>query len=124
MPLGIDALLPRSSLVTGVSFLSATLYTETVPSVRLAISASLPSGETRTVVAPRPAVRLWVIFGGLPVRSSTLTRSSGPVPPLPCGSALVADVTIAQLSSFAIQAAVGGPTTLPGTSMVTLTVGG
>ena len=37
---------------TGVSCLSATVNTETVPSVRLAISASLPSGETRTVVAP------------------------------------------------------------------------
>ena len=85
MPLGSEPLLPRSSLPTGGQLLVGTVNTETVPSVRLAISASLPSGETRTVVAPAPAVRLCVIFGGLLVRSITLTRSSGPVPPLPAG---------------------------------------
>src|SRR5262249_38962087 len=124
MPLGSEPLLPRSSLPTGVSRLSATLNTDTVPSVRFAISASAPSGETRTVVAPRPEVRLCTILGGLTARSITLTRSSGPVPPLPWGSDLVADVTMAQLWSLATHAAVGGPTTLPGTSIVALMTGG
>ena len=54
----------------------------------------------------------------------TETRSSGEIPLGPCGSALVADVTIAQLSSGATQTAIGGPTTLPGTSIVSLIFGG
>ncbi len=122
--LGSDALLPRSILPTGVSRLSLTLNTESVPSARLAIRATVPSGDSRTIVAPAPALVLWTILGGVAVRSITLTRSSGEMPNFPAGSALVAEVTMAQLSSLAIHAAIGGPTTLPGTSIVALMVGG
>ena len=79
--LGSDFGLPVSTLPTAVSRLSLTVKTETVPSARLAISASVPSGETRTCVAPRPAVSDCTTFGGLLVRSNTVTRSSGEIPP-------------------------------------------
>src|SRR6185437_14817320 len=122
--LGSDLGFPVSTLPTGVSCLSLTVKTETVPSVRLAIRASAPFGETRTCVAPVPAVRFCVTFGGLLARSNTATRSSGEIPPFTAASALVAAVTMPQLSSLLIQIAPGGPTTLPGASNVALIRGG
>ena len=94
------------------------MNTDSEPSVRLAISAIVPSGLIRTVVAPAPAVSVCTTFGGCAVRSITDTRSSGAMPNVPDGSALVAPVTMAKLSSGAIATAIGGPTTLPGASTV------
>ena len=108
----------------GSSRLSRTVKTETVPSVRLHTSASVPSGDTRTVVAPAPACNVCTTRGGVAVRSSTLTRSSGEMPNFPAGSAFVAAVRMAQLESAAIQTANGGPTTEPGTSTVPTIRGG
>ena len=84
----------------------------------------MPSGDMRTVVAPAPAASVWTMRGGVLVRSTTETRSSGAIPNLTAGSALVADVKMAQLESGAIQTAKGGPTTEPGTSKVCTMRGG
>jgi hypothetical protein len=54
----------------------------------------------------------------------TVTLLSGATPDFPAGSTFVELVAIAQLSSGAIHTAIGGPTTLPGTSMVAFMVGG
>src|ERR1700712_303403 len=122
--LGSEALLPVSTLPASVSRLSLTVNTETVPSARLAISASVPSGDTRTCVAPSPAAIDCTTFGGDDLRSITETRLSGEMPSVPAASALVAEVTMAQLSSGATQTAAGGPTTLCGASMVAPSFGG
>ena len=98
--------------------------TDTVPAARLATSARVPSGEMRTVAAPAPARRCCTAIGGLAVRSTTVTWSSGPMPAGRAGSARVAEVTMAKVSSLLTATAVGGPTTLPGTSMVAVTLGG
>ena len=105
MPLGRD-LGSMASLPASVRRLSWIEKMERVPSVRLAMRARVPSGETRMVVAPAPAVRDWTILGVLP-SSMTLSRSSGPMPNGAPGCSLVAPVVMAQLSSGATQRAVG-----------------
>ena len=115
---------PNATLPAGSRCLSLTVNIETDPSARLATSASVPSGDRRTVVAPAPACSTWVTCGGVVVRSSTETVSSHAMPSGTAGSALVAAVRIAQLESAAIQTAKGGPTTEPGTSMVPTMRGG
>jgi len=124
IPLGPALGLPKSIFPSGDSRLSFTPYTDTVPSPRLATSATLPSGETRTTVACAPAVSDCTTRGGLAVRSTTETwLLPVAMPPVAVGSALVEAVTIAQLSSGATHTDIGGPTTAPGTSMLVSTRG-
>src|SRR4051794_506551 len=75
------------------------------------------------VVAPFPACSCCTIRGGSARRSTTETRSSGESAGA-VASALVAEVTRAKRSSGVTATAVGGPTTLPGTSRVAVTRGG
>ena len=112
--LGPEFLLPRSSLPAAVSVLPLMVKIDTEPSLRLAVSASVPDGLIDTPVTPGPACRVCVTAGGLALRSMTEMRSSGAVFFGSAGSTFMAEVTIAKLSSFETATLCGTPTTLLG----------
>src|SRR5262249_495211 len=77
--LGPDLSSPRLIFPTGVSACPATKKTETVPSERLATSASVPARLIDTPAAPLPACSCAEILGGEALRSMTVSLSSGTV---------------------------------------------
>src|SRR5918997_6765366 len=97
--------------------------TETVPSDRLATSATLPAGLIATPAAPAPASMVVTSAGGDALRSMMETLLSGAVFFGSAGSTLVAAVTIAIDSSDATATLDGGPTTLVGTLSSTVVSG-
>src|SRR5437016_11330955 len=122
--LGPDLASPRLTLPTGVSELPAMEKTETVPSERLATSASVPARLIDTPAAPLPACSCAETLGGDALRSITESLSSGAVFLGSAGSSLVAPVTSAKLSSRATATLKGGPTTLAGAWISATTLGG
>src|SRR5262249_57908312 len=122
--LGPDLSSPRLIFPTGVSACPATEKTETVPSERLATSASVPARLIDTPAAPLPACSCAEILGGEALRSMTVSLSSGTVFFGSLGSTLVALVTNAKLSSRASATLKGGPTTLAGAGSSATTFGG
>ena len=122
--LGPEFLLPRSSLPAAVSVLPLMVKIDTEPSLRLAVSASVPDGLIDTPVTPGPACRVCVTAGGLALRSMTEMRSSGAVFFGSAGSTFMAEVTIAKLSSFETATLCGTPTTLLGACTSPNTFGG
>src|SRR6266508_4388306 len=98
--------------------------TETVPSARLATSASVPARLIDTPAAPLPAWCCASTLGGEALRSITVSLSSGTSFFGSAGSSLVAEVTNAKLSSRAIATLDGGPTTLVGAGTSATILGG
>src|SRR5216684_334842 len=74
--------------------------------------------------APLPASRVARTFGGLALRSMTVTRLSGACLVGSLGSTLLDAVTRAKLSSGVTAMLSGGPTTLTGASTSAITRGG
>ena len=109
---------------TGVSTLPAIEKTDTVPSDRLATSASVPARLIDTPAAPLPACSCAETLGGEALRSITVSLSSGTIFFGSAGSTFDAPVTSAKLSSRAIATLDGGPTTLVGTGISATTLGG
>src|SRR5262245_27518775 len=122
--LGPDLSSPNLTLPSGASVLPAMENTETVPSERLATSASVPARLIDTPAAPLPACSCAEILGGDALRSITESLSSGTVFFGSAGSTLDAPVTSAKLSSRATATLKGGPTTLAGAWISATTLGG
>src|SRR5262249_28695055 len=122
--LGPDALLPKSTTPAGATVLPLIVNTETVPSERLATSASVPALLMETPAAPAPASNVVMTAGGDAFRSMTESLLSGTVFLGSAGSSLVAAVTSAIDSSGAIATLNGGPTTLAGALISWSTLGG
>src|SRR5262249_30198293 len=122
--LGPDALLPKSTTPAGVTVLPLIENTETVPSERLATSASVPALLMETPAAPAPASRVAITAGGDAFRSMTESLLSGTVFLGSAGSSLVAAVTSATDSSGATATLSGGPTTLAGALISWIALGG
>src|SRR5438067_4307220 len=121
---GPDLSSPKLILPTGVSVWPAMENTETVPSERLATSASVPARLIDTPAAPLPACNCAKTLGGEALRSITESLSSGTVFFGSAGSILDAAVTSAKLSSRATATLSGGPITLVGASISATTLGG
>ena len=100
------------------------MNTETVPSLRLATSASVPARLMETPAAPLPACKVAITAGGLALRSITDSASFGTTFFGSAGSILKAPVTSAKLSPFDIATLCGGPTTLVGALSSPSTFGG
>src|SRR5262249_4988646 len=98
--------------------------TETVPSDRLATSASVPARLIDTPAAPCPACNCAETLGGEALRSMTVSLSLGTVFFGSAGSIFEAPVTSAKLSSRAIAPLDGGPITLVGAGISATTLGG
>src|SRR5262249_45026303 len=105
---GPDFSSPKLILPTGVSVWPAIENTETVPSERLATSASVPARLIDTPAAPLPACNCAETLGGEALRSITESLSSGTVFFGSAGSILDAAVTSAKLSSRATATLSGG----------------
>src|SRR3982074_153917 len=75
--LGPDFASPSAILPAGVSALALIVKTDTVPSLRLATSASVAARLIETPAAPAPACSVARIFGGEDFRSITVSLSSG-----------------------------------------------
>ena len=71
------------------------MNTDTVPSARLATSASVPCRLIDTPAAPLPASSVAITAGGVARRSTTLTRLSGMVLVASAGSFFIEEVTSA-----------------------------
>src|ERR1700712_99715 len=112
--LGPDLASPSAILPAGVSVLPLIVKTETVPSLRLATSASVAARLIETPAAPAPACSVASTFGGVDFRSITLSLSSATALVGSAGSTFLAPVTSAKLSSGAMATLAGGPTTLAG----------
>ena len=95
----------------GATVLPETVSTETVPPLRLATSASFPSGLNDTPDGPAPTSTVAITAGGDALRSITATLLSSAVFLGSAGSSLVAAVTSAMLSSGAMATLCGTPTT-------------
>jgi hypothetical protein len=108
----------------GVSALPFTVNTETVPSLRLATSASVPCLLNDTPAAPAPALSVAITTGGAAFRSITVSVSSATTFVASAGSSLLARVTSAIDSSGETATLIGGPTTLVGTFSSASTFGG
>src|SRR5215510_4471896 len=119
-----DALLPKSTTPAGVTVLPLIENTETVPSERLATSASVPALLMETPAAPAPASSVAITAGGDAFRSMTESLLSGTVFLGSAGSSLVAAVTSAIDSSGATATLSGGPTTLAGALISWIALGG
>src|SRR5262245_40987777 len=102
----------------------ATVRTDTVPSPRLATSASLPSGLNDTPVGEVPTSRVAITAGGEALRSITVSRLSEVVFFGSVGSILVDAAIRAMLSSGPMATFSGGPTTEFGTLSCPSTLGG
>ena len=113
--LGPDLASPSATLPAAVSVLPLMVNTETVPSLRLATSASVPARLIETPAAPAPDCSVASTFGGEDFRSMTVSLSSGIALVGSAGSSFIAPVTSAKLSSEATATLEGGPTTLAGT---------
>lgn len=100
------------------------MKTDTLPSIRLATSASVPDGLIATPDAPAPVSCVPITVGGDARRSITLTMWSGTSFFLSAGSIFVAAVTSANDSSRAIATLDGGPTRLAGIWISAVTLGG
>src|SRR3954471_17483145 len=112
--LGPDLASPSAILPAGVSVLPLIVNTETVPSLRLATSASVAARLIETPAAPAPACSVATTFGGEGFRSITVNLSSATALVGSAGSIFIAPVTSAKLSSGATATLAGGPTTLAG----------
>src|SRR6185503_11756404 len=121
---GVQAGSPRSTFPTGVTLLPAIARTDTVPSLRLATSASEPAGLIDTPEGPRPTRNVVRTAGGVDCRSMTVTASSGTVRAGLPGSILVDEVTSAIDSSGATATLCGGLAQLPGANTSPTTRGG
>lgn len=77
--LGHDLSSPMRTTLEGATVLPWMVNTETVPSARLATSASVPCRLIETPDAPMPACSVAITAGGVARRSTTLTRLSGMV---------------------------------------------
>ena len=115
--LGPDLSSPSRTTLEGATVLPWMVNTDTVPSARLATSASVPCRLIDTPAAPIPASSVAITAGGVARRSTTLTRLSGTVLVASAGSFLVDEVTRARPWSGVIATLIGGPTTLPGTGI-------
>ena len=116
--------MPKSILPAGVSVLPLMVKSDSVPSLRLAVIASVPAGLIDTPVTPAPACRVALTTGGLALRSITESRSSGAVFFGSAGSTFMAEVTSAKDSSFDTATLCGTPTTLLGACSSPSTFGG
>src|SRR5437879_8974855 len=112
------------TLPTGVTVWPEIENTDTVPSLRLATSASVPRRLIEMPAALLPASSVAITAGGDAFRSMTETRVSGTVFVGSPGSTLLDDPTRARLSSGVSATLSGGPTTLPGTAISATTRGG
>src|SRR6187399_2736966 len=92
---GTDSGGPRSTRPAGLTVLPAIVKTDTVPSKRLATSASVPAGLIDTPDAPLPACSVASTFTGDAWRSITVSRLSGTVLVGSAGSIFVDAVTSA-----------------------------
>ena len=108
---------PTSTLPAAVTVFPAIVNTETVPSKRLATSASVPARLIDTPDAPFPARSVVSTAGGDALRSITVSRSSGAVFVASAGSSRVEEVTSARDSSGEIATFWGGPTIEFGTGI-------
>src|SRR2546430_17232141 len=100
------------TLPTGVTVLPEIENTETVPSLRLATSASVPRRLVEMPAALLPASSVAITAGGDAFRSQTETRVSGTVFVGSPGSTLLDDPTRARLSSGVSATLSGGATPL------------
>src|SRR5947209_13569798 len=112
------------TLPTGVTVLPEIVNTDTVPSPRLATSASVPWRLIEMPAALLPASSVVMTAGGDAFRSMTDTRVSGTVLVGSLGSTLLDEPTSARLSSGVRATLRGGPTTLPGGAISATTRGG
>src|SRR2546422_7580639 len=116
-----------SAIVTlppGVTVLPEIVNTDTVPSLRLATSASVPWRLIEMPAPLWPASSVAMTAGGDAFRSMTDTRVSGTVLVGSLGSTLLDEPTSARLSSGVRATLRGGPTTLPGAAISATTRGG
>ena len=111
------------TLLRGVTVLPWMPKTDTVPSDRLATSASVPCRLMLTPAAPAPAWSVLITRGGVALRSTTDTLLSGICLVLSAGSICIAEVTRARPSSGVMATLRGGPTTLVGTGISATTLG-
>src|SRR2546426_6278006 len=102
------------TLPTGVTVLPEIVNTDTVPSLRLATSASVPWRLIEMPAALLPASSVVMTAGGDAFRSMTDTRVSGTVFGRSLGSTLLDEPTSARLSSGVRATLGGGRTTAPG----------
>src|SRR5213083_3212192 len=112
------------TLPTGVTVLPEIVNTDTVPSLRLATSASVPWRLIEMPAALLPASSVVMTAGGDAFRSMTDTRVSGTVLVGSLGSTLLDEPTSARLSSGVRATLRGGPTTLPGAAISATNRGG
>src|SRR2546430_4260863 len=101
------------TLPTGVTVLPEIVNTDTVPSLRLATSASVPWRLIEMPAALLPASSVVMTAGGDAFRSMTDTRVSGTVLVGSLGSTLLDEPTSARLSSGVRATLRGGPPTPP-----------
>ena len=118
-----DAAGAMVTLLRGVTVLPWMPKTDTVPSDRLATSASVPCRLMLTPAAPAPAWSVLITRGGVALRSTTDTLLSGICLVLSAGSICIAEVTRARPSSGVMATLRGGPTTLVGTGISATTLG-
>src|SRR3989442_3185842 len=112
------------TLPTGVTVLPEIVNTDTVPSLRLATSASVPWRLIEMPAALLPASSVAMTAGGDAFRSMTDTRVSGTVLVGSLGSTLLDEPTSARLSSGVRATLRGGPPTPPGAAVSATTRGG
>src|SRR6266536_2582755 len=84
---------------------------ETVPSLRLATSASVPARLIEMPAGPSPVSRVVITAGGFPLRSSTVSLLSGTSVFGSAGSSFMLALTSTIDSSGAIATFCGGPAT-------------
>src|SRR5438105_7296432 len=109
--LGLDLSLPSESLAIGSTVLPFSRSTDTVPSSRLATSASVERPLIDTPAAPAPTLTVWITLGGAACRSITLSTLSDTSASF---TARLPEVTSAKDSSGATATATGGPMTVVG----------
>ncbi len=100
------------------------MKTDTVPSARLATSASVPARLIETPAGALPVSSVAMMRGGVALRSTTDIVLFGMRLVGSFGSSFSLAVTSASDSSGATATLKGGPTTLPGTSSSATTFGG
>src|SRR5438309_4129203 len=120
----LSLLLPIVTLPAGVTVLPWIVKTDTVPSPRLATSASVPWRVIETPAGFLPVSSVAMIFGGVAFKSTTDIVLLGIRLVGSPGSSVSLAVTSASDSSGVTATLKGGPTTLPGTSTSATTFGG
>src|SRR5262249_46751696 len=116
--------LPRSTFPAAVTVVPAIVKTDTVPSLRLATSASVPAGLIEMPAGASPVSSVATTAGGVDLRAITLSRLSGTSLAGSAGSSFMLALTSAIVSSGEIATFCGGPTTLDGAFSSATTLGG